>query len=77
MDLETLLAGGGVSGGVIAVVLLLYRIFGSKKSKCHTEIGGVILDVNTAPGEPEKNTVITVDNPIKHERHISSSEDAQ
>jgi len=76
MDTDTLLAGGGVSGGIIAIVLLLYRVFLSKKSKCHTEIGGITLDVSTTPESTNEKPIITIDNPLPHEGRISGKHDA-
>lgn len=49
MEIETVAAGSGITGAIIAALLLVYRIFFSKKSRCHGEFNGVVVDIRRDP----------------------------
>lgn len=68
-DLNTLLAGGGISGAVITLVLILYRILFAKKSACRGEVNGYVIDIHRQDQETAQETF----NPLRVKKGPSSS----
>jgi hypothetical protein len=77
-DIGQLAAGGGVAGAIVAVLLMIYRILFAKRSRCHGEMNGFVIDLRRAnggdtptlsaapvpPSQPPSATVVAVENPI-------------
>ena len=83
INLNTLLASLGVSGGTIGGLILLYKFCSKKgKSSCVANIGGEKISINVAPDSNSQASVVFPTKPVPQqptataERQPESKSDA-
>jgi len=72
-DTQSLLAGGGVAGSIVTLILVAYRLLCSSKSKCHGEMNGMVLDIHKADSPVPRVVVVSSDAVAHRTRSKSES----